>query len=205
MTFVREFVSNLNFDLLILTEYFDEGLVVLRRMMCLNMKDILYMKQRDRPGSRAPFDTALEQEMKEVHQEWSKAEYMLYNEANRTFWEQFSQYKGIERELEVFQRLEEEVADFCSTFRMKQNEKQKNYAGQRLHVDASEWNEAFDVDFVFCMLLYMDDNLWRNSMKQVFLTCSSTGREEDCRRIQHFVQRISKLKAPNQRPGIHDW
>ncbi|KAI8521286.1 Galactose-3-O-sulfotransferase [Branchiostoma belcheri] len=81
----RAFVQSIDndFDLVMLTEYFDESLVLLKRLMCWTIPDILYIKstniQRRKLQDISP-------ELKQKHKEWSYVDYALYDHFNKSFW-----------------------------------------------------------------------------------------------------------------------
>ncbi|ESO88025.1 hypothetical protein LOTGIDRAFT_74624, partial [Lottia gigantea] len=74
----REFFENINkdFKLVMIMEYFDESLILLRRTLCWNHKDIIYFSQNKNPfRPRRLFSS----EDHRRHKELSKADYELYN------------------------------------------------------------------------------------------------------------------------------
>ncbi|XP_056384628.1 galactosylceramide sulfotransferase isoform X2 [Hyla sarda] len=92
-------VSNLlkeldsRFHLVMLLEYFDESLLLLRDLMCWNMDDILYFKlnaRKDLSGSR------LSLELYQLAQEWNAIDTLIYRHFNATFWRKIEKY-GMER------------------------------------------------------------------------------------------------------------
>ncbi len=54
MTYIQEFINDLDFDLIHITELFDESLVLLKHQMCWTFNDILYIKLRSK--SSYPFE-----------------------------------------------------------------------------------------------------------------------------------------------------
>ena len=103
----------------------------------------------------------------------SKADYVLYQEANKTFWEQYSQYGDIQEKTYHFKEVRKRVNDFCENNLFKDvshNKKYQPYWGLRtynetLTIESTKWNSEFKVDILFCILLRVDDNVFRYSMK----------------------------------------
>ncbi|XP_066458056.1 galactosylceramide sulfotransferase [Eleutherodactylus coqui] len=103
---------NSRFHLVMLLEYFDESLLLLRDLMCWNMDDILYFKlnaRKDSSGSR------LSPEMYRLAQEWNGLDTLIYQYFNATFWRKVEEY-GVERmEKDVIElrRRNEELKQEC--------------------------------------------------------------------------------------------
>ncbi|XP_044144410.1 galactosylceramide sulfotransferase [Bufo gargarizans] len=111
-------VSNLlkqldsRFHLIMLLEYFDESLLLLRDLMCWNMDDILYFKlnaRKDSTGSR------LSPEIYRLAQQWNALDALIYQHFNATFWKKVEKY-GVERmKMDVLElrRRNEELKQEC--------------------------------------------------------------------------------------------
>ncbi|XP_040208014.1 galactosylceramide sulfotransferase isoform X2 [Rana temporaria] len=81
------------FHLVMMLEYFDESLLLLRELMCWEMDDILYFKlnaRKDSIGSR------LNPEIRQLAQEWNAIDILIYQHFNATFWKKVEKY-GMER------------------------------------------------------------------------------------------------------------
>ena len=178
MTFVQQFVADLNFDLFILTDYFDEGLILMKRKLCWNLKDILYVRHRsssrDINAHEKKKIVKKEEEMREIYKEWSKADYIFYNEANKTFWKEFSKHSDIQEEINHYKEVKKKVQSFChrNLFMhlnigkdLKKLYTRVQHSAEALIVDKSYWNSEFKVDLLFCLLLHMNDNVYRFTMK----------------------------------------
>ena len=73
-----------SFNLVLLMEYFDESLVLLARKLCWDVRDVVYFKLNQRRSSDA--NTNLSDELVQKIRQWNKADAMLYDYFNRTFW-----------------------------------------------------------------------------------------------------------------------
>ncbi|KAL9962064.1 hypothetical protein ACROYT_G031133 [Oculina patagonica] len=71
------------FDLILINEYFDESLILLKSLLCWDFEDILYLKQKVRTETER---TPLSREMKANILSWNQADALLYNHFNRTLW-----------------------------------------------------------------------------------------------------------------------
>ncbi|CAI9589192.1 unnamed protein product [Staurois parvus] len=100
------------FHLVMLLEYFDESLLLLRELMCWEMDDILYFKlnaRKDSGGSR------LSPEIYQLAQEWNALDLLIYQHFNTTFWNKVEKY-GMERmkkDVIELKRRNEELKQEC--------------------------------------------------------------------------------------------
>ncbi|XP_063690798.1 galactosylceramide sulfotransferase-like isoform X3 [Bolinopsis microptera] len=96
-------------DLVLITEYFDLSLVLLKRRFCLQFEDILYLRSLERIKKETveePYTLAKIAEMQ-------KLDIALYDYFNATFWREVEKEEGIFEELAIFQKLNKQVQSFC--------------------------------------------------------------------------------------------
>ncbi|XP_077867349.1 galactosylceramide sulfotransferase-like [Saccoglossus kowalevskii] len=80
---------SIEIDFVLITEYFDESLVVLKRLLCLDTKDILYLSNGIRERTlHYKTDATITQKARE----WNAADVKLYNHFNATLWRKISEY-----------------------------------------------------------------------------------------------------------------
>merc|ERR550537_1222733 len=111
----EEYLSNFleqasrTWDLVLITEYFDLSLVLLKRRFCLQFEDILYLRSLERIKKERveePYTLAKIAEMQ-------KLDIALYDFFNATFWREVEKEEGIFEELAIFQKLNKQVQSFC--------------------------------------------------------------------------------------------
>ena len=73
-----------SFDLVLMLEYFDESLVLLARELCWDIRDVVYFKLNQRKSS--DLKTNLSDELVQEIRQWNRADVLLYNHFNQTFW-----------------------------------------------------------------------------------------------------------------------
>lgn len=85
ITVVRNYIQFLQkeFDLVMLMEYFDESLILLKRRFCWKIHDILYFKLNER---RERDKQELSSKAKERIREWNWGDALLYDFFNETLW-----------------------------------------------------------------------------------------------------------------------
>ena len=85
-TVVTDYINFLNkeFDLIMIMDYFDESLVLLKRLLGWDIDDILYVKVNERLGKEKASN--LSDRVQENIKRWNKADVLLFNYFNATFW-----------------------------------------------------------------------------------------------------------------------
>ena len=79
---IAEFDSS--FDLVLVMEHFDESLVLLARELCCDIRDVAYFKLNQRRLSDVK--TKLSDNLVQKIRQWNRADALLYDYFNRTFW-----------------------------------------------------------------------------------------------------------------------
>ena len=75
-----------NFNLVLLMEYFDESLVLLANEACWDVRDVVYFKLNQRKS--ADKEDKFSNELVEKIRLWNRADVLLYDYFNKTFWNQ---------------------------------------------------------------------------------------------------------------------
>ncbi|XP_064620871.1 galactose-3-O-sulfotransferase 2-like [Lineus longissimus] len=145
------------FDLILILEYFHESLVMLKRLMRWNTKDILY-----KSGNVLKYDHKHDSsfEYRKIYRQWSELDFLLYDYANKTFWQKVSETgKNFKEEVTNYNAVKRKVDVFCATHDRK----------DFLSFDRTLWDEQ---GFIFtrydCSLL-QDMNLV-SQIKKVYDT-----------------------------------
>ncbi|XP_078678631.1 galactose-3-O-sulfotransferase 3-like isoform X2 [Branchiostoma floridae x Branchiostoma belcheri] len=147
-TITREFVQIIeeDFELVMLTQYFDESLVLLKRLMCWSLKDILYFPINTR--SYASKETQIPPKLRQNHKEWSYVDYALYDHFNQTFWRRVnSERNDFWGEVRYFRHIKEKMRELCNGYKSS-----KPCSVSFLYFKDSRWGPGFRLDRNFCML-----------------------------------------------------
>ncbi|XP_029472900.1 LOW QUALITY PROTEIN: galactose-3-O-sulfotransferase 2-like [Rhinatrema bivittatum] len=101
------------FQLILITEYFDESMILLKNTLCWELEDVVYFKLNVRSQ-----DTIqnLTQESKERAKQWCSLDWKLYQHFNRTFWKRIRETIGLEKmkqEVEILQARQKELMQIC--------------------------------------------------------------------------------------------
>lgn len=114
------------FDLIFITERFDESLIVLKQMCNLDFNDILYIKSKESNTStwakkqrgknvkiRNPGPSVLSEDISKAFRKLNKLDYELYNEANKTLDRKIKSIKNFSKQLRYFQAYQRAVLKKC--------------------------------------------------------------------------------------------
>ncbi|XP_013412876.1 galactose-3-O-sulfotransferase 2 isoform X1 [Lingula anatina] len=105
---IRSYIQRIDtvYDLILICEYFDESLIMMRDMLNWSTDDIVYIKQNARSDDHSkPISSKTVEKLRK----WNEGDEVLYDHFNRTFWNKAKKY-GLAK-------LQHEVAKFRSRLR----------------------------------------------------------------------------------------
>ena len=100
------------FTLVLIHEYLDESLVLMKRKLCWDTDDVIYLRSAF-PQLPSP-DITLSLRAKEAFSKWNKADWMLYEFFNATLWESIRSEEGFYSEVRNFKDRQKEIGLYCS-------------------------------------------------------------------------------------------
>ncbi|XP_011682952.2 galactosylceramide sulfotransferase-like [Strongylocentrotus purpuratus] len=132
-------------DLVMITEYFDESMVLLSKLMHWSLDDLRYISRGARqPGFREP----LTDDVRAQIRSWNSADVKLYERFNRTFWGKVKGYgPSFEEDLKTFRKLQLDLSDTCRDVR-KDDVTDRRVVKARLKEEAPKWCSVFFMDDV---------------------------------------------------------
>ncbi|XP_050821195.1 galactose-3-O-sulfotransferase 2-like [Gopherus flavomarginatus] len=101
------------FQLMLLTDYFDESMVLLKETLGWEMDDVVYFKLNSRSQDTIKSMTP---ESKEKVKEWCSLDWKLYQHFNRTFWRRIQETIGLEKldqEVNLLRMRQKELMELC--------------------------------------------------------------------------------------------
>ncbi|XP_076437906.1 uncharacterized protein LOC143277055 [Babylonia areolata] len=135
-------------DLIMIVEYFDESLVLLKRRSCLSMQDIVYLMKNARRPEELP-EVRLTQEEKAMFDRFQMADDLMYRHFYSTFWELVhAEGPGFFSEVRQFKEIQRTVRNFCSSV---------GSVWDFVVVPQSPWNEEFMVTAKDCRLMAVSE------------------------------------------------
>lgn len=111
---IRNFISSVekDFELVLLMEYFDESLILLKQRFCWSLQDVLYLKHNSRLQSLKKHH--IPKQFRSKFLEWNKADVFLYEHFNKTFWKEVnSQDEHFWYEVRLLKQKSLEMAEEC--------------------------------------------------------------------------------------------
>jgi hypothetical protein len=100
------------FTLILLTDFFDESLILMKRLLCWDWKDIVYIKFKMRTDdSKAEVNVDLADRIRK----WNNADTKLYDYFNQTFWRKVDAYgrDQMDKDLLEFRKKQKEAETEC--------------------------------------------------------------------------------------------
>ncbi|XP_072026344.1 galactosylceramide sulfotransferase-like [Amphiura filiformis] len=98
------------FDLILIMEYFDESLLLLKQELCWGYEDIVYLPKNFRRARRN-----LSDELRQKIRAWNHADVLLYRHFNQTLWRRIKEYgPNFEEHLKHFRELNQNIFNECS-------------------------------------------------------------------------------------------
>ena len=164
---MNQFIASIvnDFQHVLITEYLDESLIVMKRKLCWEISDILYLPVRVKHYTykRKP----LEPELAEKLTNWSRVDAMLYKTFNETLWKDIAQYgKDFWDELKFYKKQKERILNFCS-IQLLSLLRNWNISklGDNIKIPASSWENNFIIDNVWCLVSRIDEKVIRNILR----------------------------------------
>jgi hypothetical protein len=145
---VRRYIEQLDseFTLIMLKEYFDESLVLLRRLLCWEVKDVIYYSNNEGAYRKNITWDVLTPRDRAIHKEFSSVDYMLYAHFNHTFWRKVAQQgEDFYQELEFFRTVQKQVTWFCTVV--------TPYGRSFIRFPETPWSLAFTFSSDDCALM----------------------------------------------------
>lgn len=112
--YAKRFAAEIDsvFSLVMIAEYFDESLILLRHLLSWDLEDVLYVKQNMRmPSTKGNLS---ELQLAKIR-EWNAIDSVLYDHFNTSLWRQLKEL-GLEcvaREVKLLRRAQEQMVRSC--------------------------------------------------------------------------------------------
>ena len=113
VTAVQEYIAFLEkeFDLVMIMEYFEESMVLMKRLLCWEFEDFLHIKSNERQKKEK---AEMSDNLKENIKRWNKADMLLYKHFNKTFWHWIKmEGEGFYDDLRTFRQMNDKMNRKC--------------------------------------------------------------------------------------------
>ncbi|KAI4899318.1 hypothetical protein NFI96_012952, partial [Prochilodus magdalenae] len=100
------------FQLVLISEHFEESLILLKEALCWQMDDLLFFKLNARRGASV---SQLTPELRAKARDWNGADWKMYRHFNATLWAKVDAYgrKRMERDVRELRRRNMEMSAIC--------------------------------------------------------------------------------------------
>lgn len=182
-TKVDQFIAKTmsDFDLILILERIHESLILFRRMMGWEMKDVMFIAKNGNPSEFTIPD--LSEDAKTRGRWWCSVDQALYLAANQKLSKLADKEKDLHLEINVFKKVQKSITEFCHRFATNHSKG----ISDTLTIPQSAWNSEFRVDHTYCVLLLLDER----DMTLLF-KCKQAPDHPECR---SDVQRVHSLTA----------
>ncbi|NWU67783.1 G3ST2 sulfotransferase, partial [Pterocles burchelli] len=102
-----------NFHLILIADYFDESMILLKHVLCWDLDDVIYFKLNSRSQDTVQ---TLTSESREQIKVWCSLDWELYLHFNQTFWRTIEETIGLEdleKEVNHLRTRQEELMETC--------------------------------------------------------------------------------------------
>ncbi|XP_066297213.1 galactose-3-O-sulfotransferase 2-like [Branchiostoma lanceolatum] len=193
------------FFFVIILEHFDESMVMLRRLMCWEVKDIIYLRPSLSRSYKYKAKPPSEQALRN-HRNFSAVDYALHEYWNASLWRRISrQGPDLHEEVAAYKQINSDAASYCE-IASKESVPPKVFP-------PTKWSAQFEIDPLFCKLL----NLFTVEIRRVlFYTMYAQGRLKNFKKeseklnrytitwqdiVQHSFQKIASKRAKKKHKG----
>ncbi|XP_069114379.1 uncharacterized protein [Argopecten irradians] len=158
---VREYLHKLEneMDIVLVVEYLDESLVLMRRMLDWDLRHVLYAKLRVNKVQtpRLKFGS----DVKELHKNCAQLEYLFYEFFLNKIKELINkQQQDFYEELSYFRKTRIKYDNFCSSVI------QEELQNTEMTFPGSPWNKPFVITLKQCKRQYIHDVVYLNILKK---------------------------------------
>lgn len=130
------------FDIVLITEFLDESLILMKRILNWSLKDVLYISKNVRG-----VDTTIDKELMEIFKRRNKLDYLVYEYFQKKFHDiVFHKMERLQAETLNFKHLLKIVHHWCV-----------NKSTKELMIEKTEWNESFNVTHADCQLMATEE------------------------------------------------
>ncbi|NWW92174.1 G3ST2 sulfotransferase, partial [Rhynochetos jubatus] len=114
-TYTQEVLKEIeqNFHLILIADYFDESMILLKHTLCWDLDDVIYFKLNSRSQDTVQ---TLTPESEERIKEWCSLDWKLYQHFNQSFWRRIEETIGLEeleKEVNHLRTRQKELMQTC--------------------------------------------------------------------------------------------
>ncbi|XP_064648511.1 galactose-3-O-sulfotransferase 2-like [Lineus longissimus] len=155
---INEFITNIDkkIDLVLIREHFVESVVLMRRLLCWSLEDVVYLILNKQKYTKNTADEVSEEEtLRTKFRAWSRVDFLLYEYFNRTLWDKIAQQgPDFWSEIGVCTMVNQLVTLYCAG----------NKTEQTFIVPETMWNKKFEFKAQECRKLKKGPHLFNREI-----------------------------------------
>ena len=97
------------FELVMISDYFAESIVLLKHALCWNWEDVAFFVA----NARAHKDQQIDEELEKKIEEWNHFDFKIFSHFNDTLWAKIQELDTFEDDKKTLERVLEEFKDHC--------------------------------------------------------------------------------------------
>ena len=168
--FIQSYIKELNkdYELMLLMEQYEESLVLMKRLLCWDIKDILYVPLNVRKAKqKVPFTDEDKARLKL----WNKADFELYDLFKREFSTKLvAQGDDFDAEVKLYKNIRQQVEGYCYKLKKSPLDTPPIY-----FVKKSTFSNAFQVTKGDCKLMMEPElSMMKRLIEEAWATYNST-------------------------------
>ena len=169
---IQNFLQKISaeFDHMLISEFPDESLIVMRRKLCLEISDIFYL-----PLYVKTYSYKSEQNHDDMWgnkiKRWILVDFKLYSKFNETLWREISGYgQSFWKEVDFFKAQTRRIYKFCSqifNLILKHSAQVRILLQSEDHIviPGSPWGAEYRIDQIWCLMSKMNLNAFKNIIR----------------------------------------
>ena len=170
---IKQYLSYIesNFPLVLIMEEMSQSLILMKRKLCWEMKDVLYSQARKNTYNKSTVNTSLVK----LHKAWNPVDHMIYEHFTlihkKMVGKQDNDFTG---EVAWFEEIQEKTNLFCDHICLEMGQLVRNNASDEmfesvLRADVSfpetQWDAAFTFDGFDCLMMRFEPQVFRDAQK----------------------------------------
>ena len=182
---VRQFITETRrrFGHMLITEHYDESLIVLRRKLCWEISDILYLPLRI--GNHGNKNYTSYADIRQKVRTLARVDFLLHEMFNESLWGDISEYgTDFWEEFSFYSKQKIRIVNFCSKIIKSiklgsQRVEEVLNLDETLVVPESPWGREYVIDHVWCLVSKLNMRVFRNIIRvhEYPELCSSLSQE----------------------------
>ena len=175
------------FDFILILERLAESLVLMKRKMCWSMQEIIRINKNRRPQNWG-YDK-INPNLAQNAYAWNNVDSLLYNMAQKKLNNMRKGEKRLNEEIALYNKINANVLRYCAPMDKWNTTTLKD--PEPLIVEKSDFNEQFEVDREFCVLLLLHEDDFTFLFK-----CKQYPDHRQCKeKISHLHELYSLLRG----------